>query len=42
MRKSWKFLKSVGDNFLSHILSEPTRKDALPNLLFVIKDSWGM
>lgn len=35
MRKPWKFLKSVGGNFLSQVLSESTRKDALPDLLFV-------
>jgi len=26
--KSWKFLKSVGDDFLPQVSSEPTRKDA--------------
>ncbi|GAB0210316.1 mitochondrial enolase superfamily member 1 [Grus japonensis] len=37
-RRSWKFLKFVGDNFLSQILSEPTRKDALLDLLFVNRE----
>lgn len=35
MRKSWKFLTSVGGNFLSQVLSEPARNDALQDLLFV-------
>ncbi|KAK4806138.1 hypothetical protein QYF61_001061 [Mycteria americana] len=33
--RSWKFLEFVGDNFLSQVLGEPTRKDALLDLLFV-------
>lgn len=33
--KSGKFLKSVEGNFLSQVLSEPARKDALPDLLFM-------
>ncbi|XP_040977464.1 uncharacterized protein LOC121232961 [Aquila chrysaetos chrysaetos] len=36
--RSWKFLKSVGDNFLSQVLREPTRKDALLDLLFVNRE----
>lgn len=32
--KSWKFLKHAEDNFLTKILSESTRKDALLDLLF--------
>jgi len=32
MSKSWKFLKFVGDNFVSQVFSEPTRKDALLDL----------
>ena len=38
MSKSWKFLKFVGDNFLSQVLSEPARKDALLGLLFVNRE----
>lgn len=33
--KSGEFQKYVEDNFLSHALSEPTRKDALLDLLFL-------
>ncbi|KAK4818300.1 LOW QUALITY PROTEIN: hypothetical protein QYF61_010762 [Mycteria americana] len=37
--RSWKFLKFVGDdNFLSQVLSEPARKDALLDLLFVNRE----
>lgn len=35
MSRSWKFLKSVGDNFLSQVL---TRRDALLVLLFVNRE----
>lgn len=35
--RSWKLLKSVAGNFLSQVLSEPTRKDAFRDLLFVIR-----
>jgi len=35
MSRSWKFLKFVGDNFLSQVLNEPTRKDTLLDLLSV-------
>jgi len=38
MSRSWKFLKPVGDNFLSQVLSEPTSKDALLYLLFVNRE----
>ncbi|GAB0208399.1 mitochondrial enolase superfamily member 1 [Grus japonensis] len=38
MSRSWKFLKFVGDNFLSQVLSESTRKDALLDLLFVNRE----
>ncbi|GAB0178757.1 hypothetical protein GRJ2_000341000 [Grus japonensis] len=33
-----KFLNLLGDNFLSQLLSEPTRKDALLDLLFVNRE----
>ncbi|KAK4806962.1 hypothetical protein QYF61_027329 [Mycteria americana] len=36
--KSGKFLKYVEDNFLSQVLCEPTRKDALLGLLFVNRE----
>ncbi|KAK4810529.1 hypothetical protein QYF61_004492 [Mycteria americana] len=36
--KSGKFLKFVEDNFLTQVLSEPTRKDALLDLLFVNRE----
>ena len=36
---SWKFLRFVGDdNILSQVLSEPARKDALLDLLFVSRE----
>ncbi|PKU33292.1 rna-directed dna polymerase from mobile element hypothetical protein [Limosa lapponica baueri] len=38
MSKAWKFLKFAGDNFLSQVLSEPTRKDALLDLLFLNRE----
>ncbi|KAK4827172.1 hypothetical protein QYF61_015134 [Mycteria americana] len=38
MSRSWNFLKFVGDDFLSQVLSEPTRKDALLDLLFVNRE----
>ena len=38
MSRSWKFLKFVGDNFLSQVLSEPTREDALLDFLFVNRE----
>jgi len=34
----WKLLKFVGDNFLTQVLSEPARKDALLDLLFVNRE----
>ncbi len=36
--RSWKFLKFVGENFLSQVLSEPTRKDGLVDLLYVNRE----
>lgn len=36
--KSGKFLKYVEDNFLSQVPSEPARKDALLDLLFVSRE----
>ncbi|KAK4810495.1 hypothetical protein QYF61_004275 [Mycteria americana] len=36
--KSGKFLKFVEDNFLTQVLSEPTRKNALLDLLFVNRE----
>ena len=33
--RSWKVFKFVGGSFLSQVRSEPTRKDALLDLLFV-------
>lgn len=36
--RSWKLLKFVGDNFLSQVVSEPTRKGALLDLLFVNRE----
>ncbi|KAK4819200.1 hypothetical protein QYF61_026816 [Mycteria americana] len=38
MSRPWKFLKFVGDDFLSQVLSESTRKDALLDLLFVNRE----
>jgi len=36
--RSWKFMTFVGDNFLSQVLSEPTRKDVPIGLLFVNRE----
>ena len=36
--RSWKLLKFVGGNFLSQVLSEPTRKDVLLDLLFANRE----
>ena len=39
MSMSWKFLKLVRGNFLSQVLSEPTRKDALLDLLIMKREA---
>lgn len=38
MSRSWKFLKFVGHKFLPQVLSGPTRKDALLEMLFVNRE----
>ena len=39
MSRSWKFLKLVRGNFLSQVLSEPARKDALLDLLIMTREA---
>ena len=39
MSMSWKFLKLVRGNFLSQVLSEPARKDALLDLLITNREA---
>jgi len=41
MSRSWNFLKSIGGNFMSQVLSEPGRKDTLLDLLFVNREGLG-
>ena len=36
--QSWRFLESVADNFLTQLVSEPTREGALLDLLFVNRE----
>ena len=33
--QSWRFLECVGDNFLTHLVREPTRGNKILDLLFV-------
>ena len=44
--QSWRFLDCVGDNFLTQLVSEPTREGALLDLLFVdregLVDDWWL
>ena len=36
--QSWRFLECVADNFLTQLVSEPTREGALLDLLFVNRE----
>lgn len=39
--RPWEVLKLVGGNFLSQVLCEPTRKDALLDFLFMNRERLG-